>query len=51
MQIDPILVLLFLVLLSPFIVYVAVKLGTVAWFQGRQVFIESQKENKDGEKK
>jgi hypothetical protein len=47
-MIEIVLVLLIVLGTLPFVVYVSVKLGTYAFYRGRQIF---EKENENGESK
>jgi len=38
-------VIVAVVFIVPFVVYMSVKLGTVAWFRGRQIFHELENRN------
>ena len=42
--------ILLVTIVSPFVVYFAVKLGTVAFFRGRQFFNDSIEREKDNDK-
>lgn len=44
--IEVLIVIMLLLVFTPYVVYVSVKLGTYAFFRGRQLF---EKENYDGE--
>jgi len=44
--IEVLIVVMLLLVFTPYVVYVSVKLGTYAFFRGRQLF---EKENSDGE--
>ena len=49
MDLETILVLLFLMLITPIQIYVGVKLGTYAYYRGRFLFYRDCKESEEGE--